>query len=26
VSLRHGWFYFDAADRILDVEWEYVSD
>jgi len=26
VSLRHGWFYFDAADRILDVEWEYMSD
>jgi len=26
VSLRHGWFYYDAADRIVDVEWEYVSD
>ena len=26
VSLRHGWFYYDAADRIVDVEWEYMSD
>jgi len=26
VSLCHGWFYYDGADRVVDVEWEYMSD
>jgi hypothetical protein len=25
-SLCHSWFFFDAADVLVDVEWEYMSD
>jgi hypothetical protein len=26
LSLYHGWFFYDAADEVVDVEWEYMSD
>jgi len=26
LSLCHGWFFYDAADKVVDVEWEYMSD
>jgi len=25
-SLCYCWFYYDADDRVIDVEWEYASD
>lgn len=25
-GLCRCWFFFDAADRLVDVEWQYVSD
>lgn len=26
IGLCHGWFFYDDADRLLDVDWEYMSD
>jgi hypothetical protein len=26
ISLCHGWFFYDDADQVIDVEWEYMSD
>ena len=26
LSLARCWYYYDADDRIVDVEWEYMSD
>ncbi len=25
-GLCYLWFYYDSADRVIDVEWEYLSD
>ena len=26
LSLCYCWFYYDAEDRLVDVEWQYCSD
>lgn len=26
LALCHGWFFYDAADHVVDVDWEYMSD
>jgi hypothetical protein len=26
LALCHGWFFYDDADRLIDVDWQYMSD